>query len=57
MILDNSNCNMTYTKSQNYTNMVVGKHGIQTMGVVLVVLLFMLLLIDVLVPTSAHPLF
>ena len=34
---------MIYTKLQNYTNMVVGKHGIQTMEVVLVVLLLLLL--------------
>jgi hypothetical protein len=37
--------NMTYIKLQNHTNMVVGKHGIQTMEVVLVVLLLLLLLI------------
>ena len=30
---------MTYTRSQNYTNMVVGEHGIQTFKVVVVVLL------------------
>ena len=28
---------MTYTRSQNYTNMVVGKHGIQTFKVAVVV--------------------
>jgi hypothetical protein len=47
--------NMTYTGSQNYTNMVVGKHGIQTFDVVVVVLLLLLLLFDVFVLTSAHP--
>jgi hypothetical protein len=31
--------NMTYTKSQKYTNMVVGEHEIQTFKVVFVVLL------------------
>jgi hypothetical protein len=41
--------NMTYTRSQNYTNMVVGKLGLQTIQIVVVVLLF-----DVFVPTSAH---
>ena len=44
--------NMTYTRSQNYTNMVVDKHGIQTFEVVVVVLLSFY----VFVPTSAHPL-
>ena len=43
---------MTYTRLQNYTNMGIGEHGIQTLQVVLVVLLF-----DVFVPTSVHPLF
>ena len=44
---------MTYIRSQNYTNMVGGAHGIQTFEVVVVVLL---LSFDVLVPISAHPL-
>ena len=48
--------NMTYTKSQNYTNMVDGKHGIQTFKSVVVVLLLLLLFFDIFVPTSAHPL-
>ena len=38
------------------TNMMVGEYGIQLFVVVVVVLLFMLLWIDVLVPTSAHSL-
>ena len=42
--------NMTYTRSQNYTNMAVDKHGIITFKVVLVVLLLLLLSFDVLVP-------
>jgi hypothetical protein len=46
---------MTYTGSQNYTNMVVGKHGIRTFDVVVVVLLLLLLLFDVFVLTSSHP--
>ena len=48
--------NMTYTRSQNYTNMVVDKHGIQTFEILVVVLLRLLKLFDVFVPTSAHPL-
>jgi hypothetical protein len=49
--------NMTYTRSQNYTNMVVGKHGIQTFVVVIIVLLLLLLSVDVFVPIlSAHSL-
>ena len=48
--------NMTYIGSQNYTNMVVGKGGIQTFKVVIVVLLLLLLSFDAFVPTSAHPL-
>ena len=50
---------MTYTLSQNYTNMVVGEHGIQTFKdvvVVLLVLLVLLLSFDVFVPKSTHPL-
>ena len=38
------------------TNVMVGEYGIQLFVVVIVVLLFMLLWIDVLVPTSAHSL-
>ena len=45
---------MTYTRSQNYTNMVVGD-GIQTFEVVVVMLLLLLLSFDVFVLTSAHP--
>ena len=58
MNLDDSSCNMMYTRLQNYTNMVVGEHGIQTFRLVINVLLLLLLLLmfDVFVPTSAHPL-
>jgi hypothetical protein len=45
-----------YTRSQNWTNLVVGKHEIQTFEVVVVVLLFLLLSFGVFVPTNAHPL-
>ena len=46
-----------YTRSRNYTNKVVGEHGIQKFEVVIVVLLLLLLSFDdVFVPTSAHPL-
>ena len=46
-----------YSKLQNYTNMVVGEHGIQTFEVMIIVLLLLLLSFDdVFVPTSAHPL-
>ena len=37
---------MTYTKLQNYTNMVVGEHGRQTFEVVVVALLLVLFLFD-----------
>ena len=47
---------MTHTRLQNYTNMVVGEHEIETFEVVVVVLL-LLLSFDVFVLTSAHPLF
>jgi hypothetical protein len=47
---------MTHTRLQNYTNMVVGEHGIETSEAVVVVLL-LLLSFDVFVLTSAHPLF
>ena len=46
--------NITYTRSQNCTNMVIGEHGIQTFKVVGVVMLFLLLSINIFVPTSAH---
>ena len=35
-IIPTANLNMTYTRSQNYTNMVVGEHGIQAFEVVVV---------------------
>ena len=47
---------MTYIRSQNYTNLMIGEHEIQTFEVVIVVLLLVLLSFDVCVPTSAHPL-
>jgi hypothetical protein len=47
---------MTYTRSPNYTNMVVGKYGRPTLKVLVVVLLLLLLSFDIFVPTSAHPL-
>ena len=46
--------NMTYVRSQNYTNMEVGEHRIQTFKVVVVVSL-LVMLFDVFVPISAHP--
>ena len=48
--------NMMYTKSQNDTNIVVGKHGIKIFEVVVVVLLLLLFWFDVSFFTSAHPL-
>ena len=50
-----STVDMTYTRSQNCANMMVGTHGIQTFELVVVVLLLLLLLFVVLVSTSAHP--
>ena len=49
-----STIDMTYTRLQNYTNMVVGEHGIQTFKVGVIMLLLLLLSFDVFVPTSAH---
>ena len=49
--------NMTYTRSQNCTNIVVGKHRIQAFEVVVVVLLLLLLSLDVFVSKSAHRLY
>ena len=51
-----STANMTYTGLRNYTNMVGGKHGIQTFNIVVVVLLLLMLLFDVFVFKNAHPL-
>lgn len=39
------------------TTMMVGEHGIKTFEVVIVVLLLMMLSVDIIVPTSAHPCF
>ena len=44
---------MTYTISQKYTIMVVGKLGIHTFKVMVVVVLLLMLSFDVDVPTSA----
>ena len=55
-ILVDSTTNMTYTTSQNDTNMVVDERGIQTLKVVVVVLLLLMLSFNVSVPTSAHSL-
>ena len=46
---------MMYSRLQNYTNMMVGEHGIQVLEVVIVVSLFLLLSFDVLIPTNTHP--
>ena len=51
----NSTTNMMYTRSQNYTSMVVGQHGIQTFEVVVVALLLSLLSFDVFVPQGHIP--
>jgi len=48
---------MMYTRSQNYTNMVVGKHGIQTFEAGVVLLLLLLLLFDVFGPHKCTLLF
>jgi hypothetical protein len=50
-----STTNVMYTRLQNYTNLMIDKHELQTFEVVVVVLLLVLLSFDVLVPTSAHP--
>ena len=47
--------NMMYIKLQNYTNMVVGEHGIQTFKLWLLLLLLLLLSFDVFVPTMHIP--
>jgi hypothetical protein len=39
--------NMTYIRSQNYTNIVVGNYRLQAFDVVVVMLLLMLLSFDV----------
>ena len=46
--------NMMYTRSQNYTNMIIGKQNTM-FEVVLVVLLLLLLSFDVFGLTSTHP--
>ena len=46
--------NITCTRSQNYKNMVVGEHGIQTFNIVVVLLLLLLLSFDIFGPTSAN---
>ena len=49
--------NMTYTRSQNYTNLVAGEHEKLTFKVVTFVLLLLLLLFDIFVPTKYPLLF
>ena len=44
---------MMYSRMQNYTSMVVGKHGKQTFKVVVVMLWLWLLSLKIFVPTSA----
>jgi hypothetical protein len=44
-ILTTPTTNMTYIGSQNYTNMVVGEHGIQTFEPIIVMLLFCVIVI------------
>ena len=47
---------MTCTRAQNYTNVVVGELGFQTLEIAVVVILLLLLSFDAFVPISAHPL-
>ena len=51
--------NVTYTKSQNYTNMVIDKRGVQTLKVVVVVLELLLLLFGFFCPhkCTSHTIF
>ena len=46
---------VAYTRSKNYTNMVVFEHEIQTFEIMVVVLLFLLLLFDIFVPHMHIP--
>ena len=39
-----STVNMTYNMSQNYTNMMVDEHEIQTFEVVIIMLLFVIVI-------------
>ena len=41
---------MVCCRSQNYTNMMIGKHGIQAFEVAVVMSLLLLLSLDVLIP-------
>ena len=43
-----------YTRSQNYTNLVVGEHTMQVFKVVVVVLFLLLLSFGVFIPTRAY---
>ena len=45
---------MTYMRLQNYTNMVVGEHGIQTFEVVVVALLLLRVSFDVFLSPQVH---
>ena len=45
-----STVNMTYTRSQNYTNMMVGEHGMQTFEIMVVVIFLMFLSPQVHIP-------
>jgi hypothetical protein len=52
--LDNSNCQYDIHEMQNYTNMVVGEHGIQTSNVVVVALLLLRVSFDVFWSLQVH---
>ena len=56
--MDSSNRQYDNTRSQIQTNMMVGEQGIQTFGVMIIIVLEVLLffLFDEFVPASAHPL-
>lgn len=55
-ISDIPTVNMTYTISQIHTITVVGKDGIQTFEIKVDMLVLLLLMFDVFVLASAHPL-
>ena len=48
--------NMMCTRLQNYANMMVGKHGIQTFEVIVVVLLFFVVVLKSFCPHEWTPL-
>ena len=55
-ILDSIASNMAYTRLQNYTNMMVGKHGIQIFEVMVCYVIAFIVVVWCFISKNTHPL-